>query len=167
MQKRKRKSAVAGTGYVGLSIALLLSQHHEVTVVDVISNAAVPVISSNLIAIKASGRSDIYVRLEMIRRVVMLAILLVSVFVFRSVEAIAISFCISNWPDAMISMVPAKKLLDYSIGDQFRDLWKIIAVSATMFAVVLAMELLPISAYLLLPLQILAGVAIYVALDFS
>ena len=28
--------AVAGTGYVGLSIATLLSQHHEVTAVDVI-----------------------------------------------------------------------------------------------------------------------------------
>ena len=30
------KSAVAGTGYVGLSIATLLSQHHQVTAVDVI-----------------------------------------------------------------------------------------------------------------------------------
>ena len=30
------KIAVAGTGYVGLSIAILLSQHHEVTAVDVV-----------------------------------------------------------------------------------------------------------------------------------
>ena len=28
--------AVAGTGYVGLSIATLLAQHHQVTAVDVI-----------------------------------------------------------------------------------------------------------------------------------
>lgn len=27
---------VAGTGYVGLSIAVLLSQHHKVTAVDVV-----------------------------------------------------------------------------------------------------------------------------------
>ena len=31
------KIAVAGTGYVGLSIAVLLSQHHQVTAVDVIA----------------------------------------------------------------------------------------------------------------------------------
>mgnify|MGYP006338579563 CR=1 FL=1 len=30
------KIAVAGTGYVGMSIATLLSQHHEVTAVDII-----------------------------------------------------------------------------------------------------------------------------------
>lgn len=30
------KIAVAGVGYVGLSIATLLSQHHQVTAVDVI-----------------------------------------------------------------------------------------------------------------------------------
>lgn len=32
------KVAVAGTGYVGLSIATLLSQHHKVTAVDVIAD---------------------------------------------------------------------------------------------------------------------------------
>ena len=30
------KIAVAGTGYVGLSIAILLSQHHQVTAVDIV-----------------------------------------------------------------------------------------------------------------------------------
>ena len=36
MEKTNYKIAVAGTGYVGLSIAVLLSQHHKVTAVDII-----------------------------------------------------------------------------------------------------------------------------------
>ena len=36
MDRKDIKIAVAGTGYVGLSIATLLSQHHQVTAVDVI-----------------------------------------------------------------------------------------------------------------------------------
>lgn len=34
--KTDYKIAVAGTGYVGVSIATLLSQHHQVTAVDII-----------------------------------------------------------------------------------------------------------------------------------
>ena len=34
--EKKYKIAVAGTGYVGLSIATLLSQHHNVIAVDVV-----------------------------------------------------------------------------------------------------------------------------------
>ena len=34
--KTDYKIAVAGTGYVGLSIAILLSQHHQVTAVDIV-----------------------------------------------------------------------------------------------------------------------------------
>ena len=37
------KIVVAGTGYVGLSIATLLSQHHHVTAVDLINQRKSPI----------------------------------------------------------------------------------------------------------------------------
>ena len=32
----RKQVAIAGTGYVGLSLAVLLSQHHDVTAVDIV-----------------------------------------------------------------------------------------------------------------------------------
>ena len=49
------KAAVAGTGYVGLSIATLLSQHHQVTAVDVIPEKV------NLINQRKSPIQDEYI----------------------------------------------------------------------------------------------------------
>ena len=131
-----------------------------------IANAAVPITSSNLIAIKSSGRSDIYMRLEMVRRVIMLVILVFSVVAFKSVLAIAISFCISTWLDAFISMIPAKRLMNYGIGAQLADLWKIILASIIMFVFVQAMNLLQWNSVLLLVVQILCGIVVYIGACF-
>ena len=49
------KIAVAGTGYVGLSIAILLSQHHQVTAVDVVEEKV------NLINQRKSPIHDEYI----------------------------------------------------------------------------------------------------------
>ena len=46
------KIAVAGTGYVGLSIATLLAQHHTVTAVDIVQEKV------DLINIKQSPIPD-------------------------------------------------------------------------------------------------------------
>lgn len=50
------KIAVAGTGYVGLSIATLLAQHHEVVAVDVIPEKV------DLINRRQSPIQDEYIR---------------------------------------------------------------------------------------------------------
>ena len=92
----------------------------------------------------------------------LLAILLVSILVFRSVLAIAISYCIGYWLDAIVAMVPVKRLLDYGLLSQIKDLWKIILASVTMFAVVEIMNLLNWPTLLLLIAQILAGGMVYI-----
>lgn len=131
-----------------------------------IANAAVPILSSNLIAIKASGRSDVYMRLELVRRLVMIAILVISIVVFQTVDAIAISFCLGYWLDTIISMVPVRYLLDHGIRKQFSGLWKTIFSSLIMFAVVQWMNMLPFGDVTTLLLQIAAGVIIYLTAGF-
>lgn len=53
--KMQKKIAVAGTGYVGLSIAVLLAQHHQVTAVDIIQEKV------DLINSKKSPIQDDYI----------------------------------------------------------------------------------------------------------
>ena len=43
----KHKIAVAGTGYVGLSLAVLLAQHNDVTAVDIVEEKANLINSGN------------------------------------------------------------------------------------------------------------------------
>ncbi len=61
MENKNIKIAVAGTGYVGLSIATLLSQHHQVTAVDVVPEKVeliniAPLTHSGRIHREVSGR---------------------------------------------------------------------------------------------------------------
>ena len=130
-----------------------------------IANAAVPILSSNLIAIKASGRSDIYMRLEIIRRILLLSVLVFSVVVFRSVKAMAISFCFSYWLDAVVSMIPVQQIFGYNIKMQFKDLWKTFFAAFVMFLAVWMMGALPLGLWVLLVAQILVGVLVYIAVS--
>ena len=63
------------------------------------AEAQVPLTSSNLVALKSLGRSDLYSRQELLRRALMLIVLLISVFAFDTALAIAVSFLISAWID--------------------------------------------------------------------
>lgn len=56
------KIAVAGTGYVGLSIATLLAQHHQVTAVDVIPEKV------ELINRRKSPIQDEYIRSILLKK---------------------------------------------------------------------------------------------------
>ncbi|MBE6596314.1 MAG: lipopolysaccharide biosynthesis protein [Ruminococcaceae bacterium] len=129
-----------------------------------LASCALPFTSSSLIAIKSLGRSDIYMKLEIVRRIIMLAILLTAVFVFDSVMAIAISYAISSWIDAFVAAIPLKKLLDYDFRKQVKDNWKTILASFIMGVIVYFVGLLPINLIALLCVQILCGGIIYILL---
>ncbi|MBE6646423.1 MAG: lipopolysaccharide biosynthesis protein [Ruminococcaceae bacterium] len=129
-----------------------------------VGSISISVTSPNLTAIKALGRSDIYMKLEIVRRIVMLAILLVALFAFDSILAIAISYVISSFIDMFIAAAPLKKLLDYSGFKQIKDNWKTLVAALVMGVVVYFVGLLQINLFSLLCIQILCGAVTYVLL---
>ena len=59
---RNYKIAVAGTGYVGLSLGVLLSQHHQVVAVDIVQ-AKVDMINNKKSPIQDIGKFNLELRL--------------------------------------------------------------------------------------------------------
>lgn len=60
--KKDYTIAVAGTGYVGLSIATLLSQHHKVMAVDIVKEKV------DLINNRKSPIQDDYMKMESLQQ---------------------------------------------------------------------------------------------------
>ena len=119
-----------------------------------------PVTSPCLVAIKAIGRSDVYLKLETVRRIVMLVILFASLL-FHSLIAIAIGWLLSSIVDMFIIMIPVSRLLHYSFGDMWKDIKAPLFISLSMAICVLVIGKLPLSPLPLLILQILGGVIVY------
>ncbi len=132
-----------------------------------IGDAQVPLTSANLVALKSIGRSDLYARQELLRRGLMLAVLIVSVAAFRSVEAIAVGYSISAWLDVWVTSLPIKKLLNYGVRDQLRDVWRSGLAALVMAGAVYGLSRLPLPLLPLLLVQVLAGAAIYVLLGLA
>ena len=130
-----------------------------------IGEAQVPLTSSNLVALKSLGRSDLYARQELVRRAVMLVILAVSVLCFDSVEAIAVGFVISAWLDVWVTSLPIRKLLGYGFVDQFRDVWRTGVSTLLMAGLVWTLGLLPLGLLPRLLVQIVCGAASYALLN--
>ncbi|MBQ7692188.1 MAG: lipopolysaccharide biosynthesis protein [Oscillospiraceae bacterium] len=130
-----------------------------------VGEAQVPLTSANLVALKSLGRSDLYARQEVLRRVLMLLVLAVSVLGFRTVPAIAAGFAFSAWLDAWVTSLPLKKLLGYGPLDQARDVWKSLLSALLMAGAVRAIGLLPLPPALKLFAQILFGIAVYLLIN--
>ncbi len=123
-----------------------------------------PIHTANLNAIKALGRSDIFLRLEIIKKIIGMIALVATMFI--SVEAMAYSLLVTTVISQIINSSPNKKLLGYSYLHQVRDMLPQILLSAFMGVVVYCITLLPINLYLMLFIQVLVGVLVYVACSF-
>jgi O-antigen/teichoic acid export membrane protein len=121
-----------------------------------------PIQTANLNAIKAKGRSDIFLKLEIIKKVVGLILVIATMNI--SVLAIGLSGIVYTVFVSIVNAFPNKKLLNYSYLEQIRDIMPSFLLSAVMGVVV---YILPLPSGLhnvfRLFIQVIVGIIVYVA----
>ena len=124
-----------------------------------ISYTFYPLHTANLNAIKALGRSDKFLILEIIKKAVGMVLLLVSMW--YGVMAIAISLLVSDIICQIINSWPNKKLINYGYFEQLKDIIPSIILAWVMGGIVYCVSFLGLNDILTLIIQIPLGVAIY------
>ena len=122
-----------------------------------------PVELENLQAIKAIGRSDIALKVEIIKKVVGVLILIASIPL--GVTAIAVGMVISTTLSAIINAIPNKKLLGYTFKMQLKDILPSLIISLVMFGAVYPISLLNLNMWAMIFIQAGLGVVIYIGLS--
>lgn len=127
--------------------------------ISCISLALYPIHTANLQAINALGRSDIFLKLEIIKKIIGLILLTVAIpyGVYIMVWLELLSGIIASF----INAYPNKKLLDYSYLEQIKDLIPFILDAMLMGGVVWGVGLININVIVLIILQIIIGACIY------
>ncbi len=118
-----------------------------------------PIHTANLNAIKAMGRSDIFLKLENIKKVIGLIILLTSMWF--GVMAMAYSLLLSTFLSMIINSWPNRKLMDYSYYDQIKDIFPSILLAVVMGGCVYLIQYCGFSNLVTLLIQIPLGALIY------
>lgn len=125
--------------------------------------ALFPIHTANLQAYNALGRSDTFLKLEIIKKTYGIAILIISVVCFNSVFAIVLGATISSIISAFVNMYPAKKLFNYSIIQQCKDISSNAIATLFMGMIIYASSFINIPLIIKLVLQIIIGIISYFA----
>lgn len=123
-----------------------------------------PIHTANLNAIKAMGRSDLFLKLEIIKK--SLGLIVLFVFVKISVMALALSTLAFSILAMAINAWPNRQLLAYSIKDQISDILTNLLIAVVMGVLVYAEGMIAVPDVLLLVIQIGTGMVIYIALSY-
>lgn len=119
-----------------------------------------PIHTANLNAIKALGRSDMFLKFEIIKKIVGCIALFSTIWI--SVKALAISLLVASFLNQLINSWPNKKLLNYGYGQQILDILPAIGLSVAMGLLIYPIQLLNLSNAVTLCIQIPMGVLIYI-----
>lgn len=127
-----------------------------------LSYALMPIHTSNLQAINAIGRSDIFLKLESIKKIVGLIVLVLSLPF--GVYAIALGQVISGIISTFINAYPNKRLLSYSYKEQLVDIMPSFAIAIIMGCVVYTFKFFNFTVLKTLSLQVITGALVYIGL---
>lgn len=125
------------------------------------TNGIMPIQTANLNAIKAMGRSDLYLKMEIIKKTG--GILLILAFMNQGVLMLGISCVIYSLYAGMINMHPNKKLLGYSMTEQLKDILPSFGLAAIMACAVYWMPVGLMPLILQLVIKVAVGTMIYVS----
>ena len=125
-----------------------------------ISYALYPIHTANLTGINALGRSDVFLKLEIVKKCVTVINILITLP--HGIYAMAIGQVVQSFISTFINSYPNKKLMGYSYFEQWKDLFPSFILSIAMAILVWFMNFIPLVPSLLLICQILVGIFIYV-----
>ncbi len=118
-----------------------------------------PLHVANLQAINALGRSDIFLTLEIIKKVLIVITILVT---FRfGVMAMVIGQAVISPIGVAINAWPNRKLINYSLQEQVMDILPASVLAAGMAALVFGLAWIIPNMYFLLVAQVFLGVIVY------
>lgn len=129
-------------------------------VIFCITSVFYPVHTANLNAIKALGRSDLFLKLEIVKKAVGLTALAITVPI--SVMAMGYSLLVTCVLGQIINSWPNKKLLNYSYLEQLKDILPGIGLAAVMGLCVYSLQMLGLPDIVTLLIQVPLGVVIFV-----
>ena len=110
------------------------------------------------------GRSDIFLKLEIIKKVYGLAVLIGSILYFRSPIGIAYGSALCTVIASFVNAYPNKKLLNYSYWEQMKDIIPSAILACVMAAIITTLTHLQLNTYLTIVLQITIGCVTYLGL---
>lgn len=119
-----------------------------------------PIHTANLNAIKAMGRSDYFLILEIIKKVVGITVILISMWF--GVLWMALGAVITSLLSQIINSFPNRKLLDYRYIDQLKDILPSVLLALLMGAAVYLINFIGLSNIVTLVIQITLGATIYI-----
>lgn len=122
-----------------------------------------PIHTANLNAIKAMGRADIVLKLEIAKKTVGILIILYTMRI--SVWAIALGSMVYTIYAGVLNALPNQKLIGYSYNEQIKDILGSFLLSLVMGGVVYLVYLLRLPIVISLFLQVLVGIVVYIALS--